>query len=43
MPEATATESEITTALLGDDQDLSVYIAEAVSQIYKGTISPKNL
>lgn len=34
MPEAPTTESKITTTLLGDNQDLSIYNAEAVSQIY---------
>ena len=34
MPEATATESKISMALghLGDNQDLSIYVVEAVSQ-----------
>lgn len=33
MPEAPITESKITMALLGDNQDLSIYTIEAVSQI----------
>ena len=32
MPEATAADSEIITVLLGDNQDLSIYIAEAVTE-----------
>lgn len=31
MPEATETESKIIVALLGDKQDLSTYLTEAVS------------
>jgi hypothetical protein len=42
MPEVTVTESKITIALLGDSQDLPIYIVEAISQkSIKGTFSPK--
>lgn len=34
MPEGPTTESKITMTLLGDNQDLSIYNVEAVSQIY---------
>lgn len=41
MPEATATESEITMALLGDNQDLSIYNCRSsfTDLLKKGTIS----